>query len=118
MSAENLGLVESLHVKERKIREKSIALEAGEQAAQILKSDRDSLVVQMAQMSEALNTTKAQLAESLHAASMQAARDQAQIAQLQQESRELAERLQKTRLWVGQLSQDLVACRQQYNIGG
>jgi FkbM family methyltransferase len=118
VSAENLGLVESLHVKERKIREKSIALEAGEQAAQILKSDRDSLVVQMAQMSEALNTTKAQLAESLHAASMQAARDQAQIAQLQQESRELAERLQKTRLWVGQLSQDLVACRQQYNIGG
>jgi FkbM family methyltransferase len=70
--------------------------------------DRKSLL----QHSESLAARIAELEESLKAASAQAVRDQAQIAELVKERGMLEERLLATRLWVGQLSQELAASRQ------
>jgi len=97
---------------------KVYATEKAEQTAEALKQERDGLAGRVAELEEKLNGAIAEnqrLAEALHAkeAEMeaQAVRAHGQIAELERERSELDQRLRKTRLWVGQLSQDLAASR-------
>ena len=91
------------------------ATEAAEQASQTLRQERDTVGAWAAELEQNVKSTAAaahilqqerdNLARRVAELEAQAARDRDQIAQLQK-------KLLKTRLWVGQLSQDLAASRQ------
>jgi hypothetical protein len=85
------------------------ATEQAERAAQVLVGERDILARKATELEQRLGLTVAenqQLAEA-----ERASRDR--IAELTKERSELTQALLKTRLWVGQLSQELAASRLQ-----
>jgi FkbM family methyltransferase len=81
-----------------------------EQAGLSMTRERDSLAAGIAQLEQQLRGTVAEL-NSLTERLEQAARDSDRIAALERERHDLSQTLLKTRLWVGQLSQDLAAAR-------
>ncbi|MGA8599124.1 MAG: FkbM family methyltransferase [Bryobacteraceae bacterium] len=93
-AAEDLRLTELLRAQEVELRCAQASRDAAEQARRALIQDRDNLAGRLAEMEA------------------QAMRDQEQIAELEKERRELEAALVKSRLWVGQLSQNLAACKQ------
>ena len=81
----------------------------------ILEQERDSALAENQRLAESFRTKEEQLKTELQAQKReleaQVCRASARIAELEKERCELNEKLQKTRLWVGQLSQDLAAAR-------
>lgn len=94
-TGETLRVTESLHAKEKELHCARVSLEKAEQTRQALERERDSLIVRLAELEG------------------QAARDQAQIIELEKRRCELDQLLLQTRLWVGRLSQDLAASKRQ-----
>lgn len=97
---------------------KSYATERAEQANHVLTQQRDDFAWRMAGFEQERDRALAEnqrLAALFHAkeaeleAQVSCAR--ARIAELEREHCDLREKLQKTRLWVGRLSQDLAAAR-------
>lgn len=93
--------VELLQAKENELRCTRVSLEkaeqdrdAAEQVIPVLQQERDSLARRVADLEA------------------QVTRDQEHIAELEKQGHELNENLLKTRLWVGQLSQDLAATKE------
>lgn len=83
---------------------------AAEQARQGFELERDNLVRRLAELENKLNSAAAKEVEM----QAQATCAQARIAELEKERQELNEKLLKTRLWVGQLSQDVAASKQRW----
>jgi FkbM family methyltransferase len=102
------------------------SLESAERAGQAMMRERDSLGMRIAELEQRLSTRAAEadqaiqalkqerdsLAAGLAEFEMQISRGGARIADLEKEHRELGQALLKARLWVGRLSQDLVASKQ------
>jgi hypothetical protein len=73
--------------------------------------ERDQVIAERDKFAELLRTAEREIISSRQISDSKLELQSRQIAELEREHRELRERLLKSRLWVGQLSQDLAAIK-------